>query len=133
MEFTQRWVAAGLAWGWAPPSLSCLHGHMCCRIDSPLTNPNNTSPPTGEPFSPPRAVHSQCVRVMGKSSPPPWPTPPASLPFPDPPGATREWPVATEARLKYPCGLPPFPPPFSNQYTSLNVSDGQHRLKYLTE
>lgn len=38
----------------------------------------------------------------------PWLTPPASVLFPSPHGATREWPVATEARLKTPRTPPPF-------------------------
>lgn len=46
----QAWPEEGLH------PLSCLHGHMCCFTDSPLAHPNNTSPPTSEPFSPPSSV-----------------------------------------------------------------------------
>lgn len=89
--------------------LPCLHRHMCCFTDSPLVHPYNKIPPTSEPFSPPSAVTAS-VRMwwgllsssLGASS--------ASWFFPCPQGATREWPWATEARLKYPERLPPPPP-----------------------
>lgn len=44
----------------------CLHGHMCYFTDSPLTHPNNQSPPTTEPFSPPSPRgYCQCVVLWG--------------------------------------------------------------------
>lgn len=41
---------------------------------------------------------------------------PASSLFPNPQGTVREWPVATEARLKYPSCLPTYPPPWSKPH-----------------
>lgn len=50
VEWRQSWPVDGLH------PLSCLHGHMCAFIDSPLAHPSNKSPPTRRQFSPPSAV-----------------------------------------------------------------------------
>lgn len=49
-EWRKCWPEDGLH------PLSCLHGHMCVFIDSPLAHPSNKSPPTRRQFSPPSAV-----------------------------------------------------------------------------
>lgn len=79
MEFTQRWVAAGLAWGWAPPSLSPVYTGTCAAV---LTAPSRiliiqALPQASHFLLPARFIASVCVwwgnlhRHPGQLLPPP--------------------------------------------------------------
>lgn len=106
----QSWPEDGLH-----PPPSCLHGHMCSFTDSPSNIPIIKALPQAGNFLLPARL--QLLFESDGGSCTPWLTPPASVLFPSPHGATREWPVATEARLKTPRTPPPFRLLYAKQLT----------------